>query len=103
MAKSNNKTKNEIAGSEKKKLDNKRFASQGSTLKSQELLYGKSFFIWMLIGLACIILGFILMGGGHQDPNSWNPDEIYSFRRTALAPIVIIIGLVIEVYAIFKK
>ena len=76
-----------------------------SSIKSSEgeLLYGKQFYIWMLIGLACIVLGFILMAGGHQDPNEWNPDEIYSFRRTVLAPIVIIAGLVIEVYAIFKK
>lgn len=67
------------------------------------LLYGKEFYIWMLAGLALIILGFVLMAGGNQAPNEFNADEIYSFRRTGLAPIVIIAGLIVEIYAIFKK
>ena len=81
-----------------------KFVSNASKSSSAEtFLYGKEYFMWMLIGLACIILGFFLMAGGNQAPTEWNADEIYSFRRTALAPIVIVIGLVIEVYAIFKK
>jgi len=68
-----------------------------------ELLYGKDFYVFMLIGLALIALGFVLMAGGNQDPNEWNANEIYSFRRTTLAPIVLIAGLVVEIYAIFKK
>ncbi len=70
---------------------------------SRELLYGKEFFIWMTAGFLLIVLGFILMAGGNQAPNEWNADEIYSFRRTVLAPFVMIVGLVVEVYAIFKK
>lgn len=54
----------------------------------------------MLVGVAVIALGFILMsGGGSDDPNVFNPD-IFSFRRIRLAPMVILIGLGIEVYAI---
>jgi hypothetical protein len=55
---------------------------------------------FMLIGIAVIVLGFILMtGGGSDDPNVFNP-EIYSWRRIRLAPALILIGFGIEVYAI---
>lgn len=57
----------------------------------------------MFIGLAFMVLGFILMaGGGSDDPNVFNP-EIFSWRRIRLAPALIIIGLGIEVYAILSK
>ena len=55
---------------------------------------------FMLIGIAVIVLGFILMtGGGSDDPAIFNP-EIYSWRRIRLAPALILIGFGIEVYAI---
>lgn len=55
---------------------------------------------FMLIGIAVIVLGFILMtGGGSDDPAVFNP-EIYSWRRIRLAPALILIGFGIEIYAI---
>ena len=58
----------------------------------------------MLIGAALIVLGMFLMSGGKSaDPNVFNESEVYSFRRITLAPIVIIAGFIIEIYAIFKK
>lgn len=66
--------------------------------------FGKSNYTWMLIGAACIIIGMFLMSGGKSpNPNVFNANEVYSLRRITLAPIVIIIGFVIEIYAIFKK
>ncbi len=57
-------------------------------------------YLWMIIGLAVIALGFILMiGGGSDDPNVFNP-EIFSWRRIRLAPALVIIGFGIQVYAI---
>ena len=58
----------------------------------------------MGIGFALVLVGMILMSGG-QMPSAdvWDEDIIYSFRRTVLAPIVILAGLAVEVYAIFKK
>jgi len=54
----------------------------------------------MLIGMAVIALGFILMaGGGSNDPEVFNP-EIYSWRRIRLAPMLVLLGFGIEVYAI---
>lgn len=70
----------------------------------QEFLFDKSNYKWMLIGVAFILLGLILMTGGKSaDPHQFNYDEVYSFRRITLAPIMILIGLGIEVYAIIKK
>ena len=43
-----------------------------------------------------------MSGGGSKDPNVFNPD-IFSFRRITLAPIVVLTGFVIEIYAILKK
>ena len=54
----------------------------------------------MAIGLGVIALGFILMaGGGSDDPEVFNP-EIFSWRRIRLAPMLVLLGFGIEVYAI---
>ena len=67
-------------------------------------LFDKENFTWMLIGVAILILGFVLMaGGGSDDPNVFNPSEVYSARRITIAPIIILIGLVVEIYAIFRQ
>lgn len=70
----------------------------------QDFLFDKSNYKWMLIGVAFILLGLVLMAGGKSpDPHKFNYEEIYSFRRITLAPIMILLGLAIEVYAIIKK
>ena len=67
-------------------------------------LFGKENFKWMLIGVGVLILGFLLMaGGGSDDPNVFNTNEVYSTRRITIAPIIILIGLGIEIYAIFRQ
>ena len=67
-------------------------------------LFAKDNFKIMLAGLAVIVIGFLLMLGGASDnPNNFKPEEVYSFRRITLAPIVIVLGLRIEVYAIMRK
>ena len=58
----------------------------------------------MVIGIVLVALGLILMAGGKsKDPNVFNPNEVYSFRRITIAPILILLGLGIEIYAIFRK
>ena len=57
----------------------------------------------MLIGFVVIALGFILMvGGGSDDPNVFNPD-IFNFRRIRLAPALVLIGFGIEIAAILRS
>lgn len=64
---------------------------------------GKENYKLMAIGFAIIVVGFILMaGGGSDDPNVFS-EEIFSFRRLTIAPIVLFIGFVFEIYAIMKK
>lgn len=63
-------------------------------------IFGKKNYKFMFIGLACIALGFILMaGGGSDDPNVFNP-EIFNFRRIRLAPMLVLVGFGIQIYAI---
>lgn len=58
----------------------------------------------MLIGFAIIAAGFALMSGGKSsDPNVFNAEGLYSFRRITLAPIIVIFGFVFEIYAIMKR
>jgi uncharacterized membrane protein len=67
-------------------------------------IFSKSNYTWMLIGVVVIALGMFLMAGGKsEDPNVFNKDEVYSTTRITIAPILILAGLVIEIYAIFKK
>lgn len=68
------------------------------------VLFEKENLKWMLIGLGVIILGFVLMSGGKSnDPKIFDYKEIYSFRRITLAPILIVAGFAIEIWAIMKK
>jgi hypothetical protein len=67
-------------------------------------LFNKDNYIWMIAGIILVAIGIILMAGGKSDdPNIFKENEVYSFRRITIAPIVILLGLGIEVYAIFKK
>ncbi|MBM3421491.1 MAG: DUF3098 domain-containing protein [Bacteroidetes bacterium] len=57
----------------------------------------------MAVGFAIIVLGFLLMTGGKaESPDVFNED-IFSFRRITLAPMVVLAGFVFEIYAIMKK
>ena len=65
--------------------------------------FGRDNYVWGLIGIAFLIIGFLLMiGGGSDDPDVFN-EAIFSFRRLTLAPILVLIGFGIEIYAIMKK
>jgi len=67
------------------------------------MIFGRKNYQFLFIGLALIALGFILMaGGGSDDPNVWNP-EIFNFRRIRLAPMIILLGLAVEIYAIMSN
>ena len=68
------------------------------------LLFTKQNYLYIAIGCGLIALGMILMlGGGMKDPNVWDESVIYSPVRTVLAPIVILAGLGMQIYAIFKR
>ncbi len=61
-------------------------------------------YIWMLAGLVVIAIGMFLMSGGKSnDPNVFDQKEVYSTTRITIAPILILIGLGLEVFAIFRR
>ncbi|MBU2921876.1 DUF3098 domain-containing protein [Winogradskyella psychrotolerans] len=65
-----------------------------------EFIFGKKNYKFLFIGLAFIVVGFILMsGGGSDDPNVFD-ESIYNWRRIRLAPTLVLIGFGIQVYAI---
>lgn len=57
----------------------------------------------MAIGFAVIIVGFILMAGGKSDDPKVFSEDIFSFRRITLAPLIVLAGFIFEIYAIMKK
>ncbi|MCU4156679.1 DUF3098 domain-containing protein [Carboxylicivirga sp. A043] len=71
--------------------------------KKFQFALAKENYILLAIGFGIIILGFVLMiGGRSEDPTVFN-EEIFSFRRITLAPIVVLFGFMFEIYAIMKK
>ncbi|GAC1535695.1 MAG: hypothetical protein NVS3B15_16320 [Sediminibacterium sp.] len=67
-------------------------------------LFAKENTTWMLIGGVIIALGFFLMSGGKStDPNVFDTKQVYSSTRITVAPFLIVLGLIVEIYAIFKK
>jgi len=74
------------------------------TTSTSPSLFDKQNMWLMLLGVGVIAIGMLLMVGGRsKDPNTFNYDEVYSTLRISVAPVLIIIGLGIEIYAIFKK
>jgi hypothetical protein len=72
--------------------------------KQEPSMFSRENYTWMAIGALVITVGMFLMaGGGSKDPSVFNKDEVYSTTRITIAPILILAGLVIEIYAIFKK
>ena len=68
-----------------------------------EFLFEKINYKILLIGIAVIVIGFILMsGGGSDDPKVFN-EAIFNFRRIRLAPTMVLIGFGITIYAILKN
>lgn len=69
-----------------------------------ETLFTKDNYIWMAVGAVIIALGMFLMSGGkNADPNVFDNNVVYSTTRITVAPILILLGFVVEIYAIFKK
>jgi hypothetical protein len=98
--KSNSSTgkKTTVAASSRRKT------SSESKKVASSLEFGRQNYMLMLAGIGLIAIGLLLMSGGEMpSPDVWDDSIIYSVRRTAIAPFVILLGLIVEVFAIFKK
>ncbi|MFT5645564.1 MAG: uncharacterized membrane protein YuzA (DUF378 family) [Aureispira sp.] len=102
MAKGNTSKGTALAQSEDAVIAKERAAARGKKVE-KELLFSKTNYIIIGVGLVMVIMGFFLMSGGHNEPDEWNPDVIYSFMRITIAPLVILGGLGVVIFAIFKS
>lgn len=72
-------------------------------MSKNTFLFDKTNYILFAIGLAFIALGFALMsGGGSEDPTVFN-EELFNAQRITWAPLFIVIGFVVEVFAILRR
>jgi hypothetical protein len=72
--------------------------------KNSNTLFGKANLQLMAVGAVVMIIGlFLLSGGKSNDPNVFSDNQVYSTTRITIAPILIILGFIIEVVAIMKK
>ncbi len=92
--------------------EKKAFTSHGTSIKDTGTarqkaklpLFEKDNYTWMAIGAVVIALGMLVMSGGkNPDPRHFDTKLVYSSTRITIAPILILAGLMIEIYAIFKR
>ena len=71
-------------------------------MDKKNLAFDKMNYILLAVGMAVVVLGFILMSGGSSDETAYNPD-IFSVRRIKVAPVVCLLGFVSMIYALIRK
>jgi fumarate reductase subunit D len=78
-------------------------ATKNNKKEKPNFALGRENYKLLAIGFGIIIIGFLLMlGGKSKDPNEFS-ENIFSFRRITLAPIVVLAGFIFEIWAIMKK
>jgi|TARA_B100001094_G_scaffold21136_1_gene17884 hypothetical protein len=72
-------------------------------MKKKQFLFSKKRYQILLLSILIIGVGFLLMsGGGSNNPDVFN-NEIYSFRRIRLAPLVVISGFIMCIVSILYR
>ena len=68
-----------------------------------DFVFKKKNYILLISGLVLILIGiFLMIGGQSEDPTKFS-EEIFNFQRLTLAPILIVSGFVLEIFAIMLK
>ena len=71
-------------------------------MDKKKLAFDKMNYILLAVGMAVVVLGFILMSGGSSSEAAYDPD-IFSARRIKVAPVVCLLGFVSMIYAVIRK
>lgn len=71
-------------------------------MDKRNFAFDKVNYILLAVGMAIVILGFILMSGGASSETAYNPD-IFSVRRIKVAPVVCLFGFLSMIYAVMRK
>ncbi len=86
----------------KKNTDNESPANK-SEKKMFDFAFGRENYILMIAGIVILGIGYLLMvGGGSKDPETFSY-ELFNTRRLVVSPLVILVGIVVEIVAIMKK
>ena len=71
-------------------------------MDKKNLAFDTMNYILLAVGMAVVVLGFILMSGGSSSEAAYDPD-IFSARRIKVAPVVCLLGFVSMIYAVIRK
>lgn len=71
-------------------------------MERKDFAFGRMNYILMAIGMAVVIIGFLLMSGNGSTDTNYNPD-IFSARRIKVAPVVCLLGFVSMIYAVVHR
>jgi fumarate reductase subunit D len=78
-------------------------ATKNDSKERPDFALGPENYKLLAIGFVVIVIGFLLMIGGKSDSPDKFSNEIFSFRRITLAPIVVLAGFAFEIWAIMKR
>ena len=74
------------------------------TESKSKMTLAKENYKFIILGCVIVVLGFVLMsGGGTDNPNEFNAEELFSFRRITLAPFFVILGYIAVLYGVMKR
>ena len=72
--------------------------------EKKNMVLNKKNYLFIILGCVVVILGFVLMsGGGSENPDVFNEEELFSFRRITLAPFFVMLGYGLVLFGIMKK
>ena len=71
-------------------------------MDKRDFAFDKKNFIMLAIGMAVVVIGFLLMSGDGSTEHAFNPD-IFSARRIRVAPLVCLAGFVFMIYAVVRR
>ena len=71
-------------------------------MEKRDLAFGKVNYMMLAIGMAVVIIGFLLMSGSGSTEHAYDPD-IFSVRRIKVAPVVCLLGFVSMIFAVVYK
>ena len=71
-------------------------------MDKKDFAFDKVNFILLAVGMAIVVIGFLLMTGPNSTETAFEPD-IFSARRIKVAPVVCLIGFVSMIYAVVRK
>ncbi len=71
-------------------------------MDKRDFAFDKMNFVMLAIGMAVVVIGFLLMSGDGSTEHAFNPD-IFSARRIKVAPLVCLTGFVFMIYAVVRR